>query len=266
MNTIIKFVKDIYKQRRLIFFLAKHEFIARYTGTLAGMLWAILHPLATIIVFWFVFSVGFKISVPGKLPFLLYFVCGLVPWLMFSEVINTSTNGIRSNLNLIKKTVFPSEIYPIVYILTSTVSHIVLFILILLLLLLHDIPFSLYITQVIFYYFCLFFLMTGICWILSALNVFHRDVAQGVPIMLNLWFWLTPLVWSIDIIPEKYNWILIMNPVVYVVEGYRNSLLYQVPFWTDITGGIYFFTISGIIFVTGAFVFHKFKMEFADTF
>ena len=266
MKSVIKFIMSIIKQRHLIIFLAKHEFIVRYTGTLAGTLWAILNPLATILVFWFVFSVGFKISVPGKLPFLLYFVCGLIPWLMFNEVIIASTNGVRSNLNLIKKTVFPSEIYPFVYILASTVSHIVFFVIALLLLWLHGVHFSLYIVQILFYYFCLIFLMVGICWILSALNVFHRDIGQGVPILLNLWFWATPLIWNVDSIPEKYSWILFINPIAYVVEGYRKSLLYQVPFWDDISAGIYFFILSCVIFVIGALVFKKFKMEFADTF
>lgn len=264
MKKLLIFFTDIFKHRHLILFLAKHEFIARYTRTLGGILWSVINPLFTVLVFWFVFSVGLKISVPGELPFLLYFVSGLVPWLMFNEVITTSTNGVRNNLNLIKKTPFPSEIYPLVYIFSSTFTHVIYFIILLILMYFNDIPLSMYVLQIPFYYFCLVFFMLGICWALSALNVIHRDVSQGVPILLNLWFWATPLIWSIEMIPEKYNWIIFLNPVVYVVEGYRQSLLYGMPLWEDVNFGLYFFIISIFMFVLGALIFNKFKMEFAD--
>ena len=264
MNKIIKFLIGIYKQRHLIIFLAKHEYFARYTGTMLGVLWSVFNPVATVLVFWFVFSVGLKISVPGELPFLIYFVCGLIPWLMFNDVISTSTNGVRNNLNLIKKTIFPSEIYPFVYVLASSVTHLVYIIIAIVLLWLHGISLSFYFIQIIFYYTFLVFFMIGLCWVLSALNVFHRDIGQAVPIMLNLWFWATPLIWSIDMIPEKYAWVLKINPLVYIVEGYRKSLLYDVPFWQDMLSTVTFLCLSTIIFFIGAIVFRKFKMEFAD--
>lgn len=264
MKNLTLFFTDIFKHRNLIAFLAKHEFVARYTRTLGGMLWSILNPLATVLVFWFVFSVGLKITTPSEVPFLLYFVSGLVPWLLFNEVVTTSTNGIRDNLNLIKKTPFPSEIYPFVYILASSFTHIIYLIIVLILMWFNELPISVYILQLPFYYCCLVFFMVGLCWILSALNVLHRDIGQGLPILLNLWFWSTPLIWSVDMIPEKYNWIILFNPIVYVVEGYRSSLLYQAPFWESINAGIYFFIISVIIFLLGGAIFNKFKIEFAD--
>jgi len=264
MNKSANFLKGIYKQRHLIVFMAKREFIARYMGTLGGSMWAILNPLITVVVFYFVFSLGFKVSGPGNQSFLLYFVCGLIPWLMFNEVINASTNGIRNNLSLIKKTVFPSEILPFVYILSFSISHLVFFIITIILLMVYNILPSIYIFQIFFYYLCLIFLMTGMCWILSALNVFHRDVGQGVPIVLNILFWMTPLIWSVEMVPERYKWIYMVNPLAYIIEGYRKSLLYQTPVWDDINSIIYFIIFSSIVFIIGAMVFHKFKMEFAD--
>ena len=123
LQRLFNFIYTIYQQRHVIKFLAKREFYSRYVGTLAGVLWAIIHPLLTVIIFWFIFSVGFKVTGPSNLPFLLYFMTGLAPWLMFSEVLMISTNGVRGNLGLIKKTTFPSEVLPFVYLGAASITH-----------------------------------------------------------------------------------------------------------------------------------------------
>lgn len=245
-------------------FLAKREFLARYVGTIAGSIWALVYPLLTVFIFWFIFSVGFKVKGPGDLPFVLYFICGLTPWLMFNEVLSSSTDGIRQNLSLIKKTVFPSEILPWVYILSAIVSHIIFILIAISLVVANGIPLSLYILQLPFYLFAMCFFLTGLCWIVSALNVFYRDIGQAVPIILNFWFWMTPLVWTIEMIPAQYHWILKINPIVFVVEGYRNSLLYRQPIWADLQELGYFLILSTIVFAIGAIIFSRFKLEFAD--
>jgi lipopolysaccharide transport system permease protein/teichoic acid transport system permease protein len=128
----------------------------------------------------------------------------------------------------------------------------------------NDVTFSLYIFQVFYYFVALCFFLLGISWIVSALNVFHRDIGQGLTVILNLWFWLTPIVWTVDIVPEKYRWLLQLNPLEYIVEGYRKSLLYHQPIWGNITGGVYYWLTAAVVFVAGALLFRRLKPEFAD--
>ena len=116
IKRLTHFLTNIYRHRHMINIMARREFETRYVGTHGGALWAITHPLALVVIFWFVFSVGFKAQGPGNTPFVLYFVSGLVPWLMFNEVLGASTNGVTGNVHLVKKTIFPTEILPLVFV------------------------------------------------------------------------------------------------------------------------------------------------------
>lgn len=264
MKRLINFLANIYRHRHMINIMARREFETRYVGTLGGALWAIAHPVALVAVFWLVFSVGFKVQGPNNSPFILYFVSGLVPWLMFNEVLGASANGVIRNVHLVKKTIFPTEILPLVYLAAGAISHVVFLLIMLALFAVHDVTFSIYMFQVLYYFVALCFFLLGISWIVSALNVFHRDIGQGLTVILNLWFWLTPIVWTIDIVPEKYHWLLQLNPLWYVIDGYRKSLLYQQPVWADVTASAYYWLAAAVIFVVGALLFRRLKPEFAD--
>jgi len=264
LQRLFNFIFTIYQQRYLIKFLTKREFVSRYIGTLAGVLWAIIHPLFTIMVFWFIFSVGFKVTGPSEIPFLLYFVTGYAPWLMFSEVLIISTNGARGNLVLIKKTTFPSEVLPFVYMGAASITHAIFLIIIIMLMFFYSVPFSFYIVQVFYYYIVLCFFLIGLCWILSAANVFHRDVGQAIGIIINFWFWLTPIIWVKEIIPSNYQWLIFINPMTYIIEGYRKSLLYQESLFLDFPVTIYFLSLSALSFAMGALIYKRLKLEFAD--
>ncbi len=260
----IRFLATLYRCRRTISFLARKEFSTRYAGTLGGTLWAIFHPLATVLVFWLVFSVGLRIKVPEQVPFLLYFMAGLVPWLTLNEVLTLSTQAVRNNAQLIKKTTFTSEVLPVVYLLAALVGHAVMLGITCLLVLYHGLPLTLHVLQVFIYLAALSVLALGLGWIVAALNVLHRDVGQAISIVLNLWFWATPIVWARELLPAHLSWVLDLNPMTYIVEGYRNSLLYREPFWENEIGTLSFFLMAGTIFMFGAMVFHRLKIEFAE--
>lgn len=264
MKFLTGFISNIYRQRHMIIYMAKREFIMRYAGTMGGFLWAVLHPVATVLIFWFVFAVGFKLQGQGDTPFILYFICGYVPWLTFNEVLLISTNGIRNNLHIIKKTVFPSEILPFVYIGAASISHLVFLSMVMIIILLNGIELSRYFLQIVLLYFLLCYLLTGLSWILSALNVIHRDVGQAITIILNLWFWMTPVVWTKNMMPEKYQWLLEINPVTFIVSGYRKSLIYNESIITDYNQILVNLLIATFLFITGAIVFRRLKYEFAD--
>lgn len=261
---LANFLRNIYSCRDIVRTMAAHELANRYVGTLGGALWTIAHPVAMILVYWFVFSVGFKAQGPAGMPFILYFVSGLLPWLFFNETLTASISSVTGNAHLVKKLVFPTEVLPVVHIAAGLVAHGVLVAVFLVLLGYHGIYPSVYIAQLPYYLVMLIVLTLGMSWLLAALHVFYRDIGQAMTVLLNFWFWLTPIVWTIDIVPERYRWLLHINPFYFLVEGYRNALVYQKPMWATPHDALYFTVIALALFTLGAAVFRRLKPEFHD--
>jgi len=244
--------------------MVRHDMISRYVGTLGGALWAIIHPLTTVLIFWLVFSVGFKANGPSGTPFIVYFITGFAPWLLINSTILSNVSIISANVHLVKKTVFPVEVLPLVRLISETVTHILFLVILSCVLGFYGYYPTLFTLQVLYYFFAECILVLGLSWLLSALQVFHRDISQAAGIILNLWFWLTPIVWSTDMISEDFRWLLQINPVIYIVDGYRNSFLMQRGAWLDLWGGGSYWFITGIILMSGALCFRKLKPHFAD--
>ena len=264
MLRIIAFLGRLYRYREMIWAMAKHDLASRYIGTIGGLLWAILHPAATVVIYWVVFSLGFKAMGPSGMPFVLYFVSGLVPWILFNNTIMTSVSAVTGKPHLVKRIVFPTEVLPIVNLVAETFTHVAMLSILFGVIWYYGYKPSPFLFQTAYYYIALCFFVIGLSWLLSSLQVFHRDVGQGVAVLLNFWFWLTPVVWTNDMIPEKYRWMLQLNPLAYVVDGYRKSLLHQQPAWADVSGGACYWLAAAAMFVLGAFVFRRLKPEFAD--
>lgn len=263
MYRLVAFIFKLYRYRGVIWAMAKHDVASRYAGTIGGVLWAVLHPALTIVTYWFVFSVGFKAQGTAGMPFVLYFVSGLVPWLFFNEVLISSMNAVITNAPLIKKTVFPAEILPLVHFVSGTFAHLVLFFLLCILAGIYGYGPKWTVIQVIYYYLALGCFLLGLSWLVGSLQVFHRDLGQAMTALLSLWFWLTPIVWSLEMIPPSLRSIFEFNPIYYVIEGYR-SLMTGVPFWTHGMEALRFWSITVVALLIGAYVFRRLKAEFAD--
>lgn len=263
LDRLVAFVSKLYRYRGVIWALAKHDMASRYVGTIGGVFWAVLHPALTVAIYWFVFAVGFKAQGPAGMPFILYFVSGLVPWLFFSEVLVSSMNAVTANSSLIKKTVFPSEVLPLVHFVSSSFSHFVLLVILCILAWSYGYGLKFTIIQVVYFYGALGCFSLGLSWLLGALQVFHRDLSQAMSAVLSLWFWLTPVVWSAEIIPSQFKIILEFNPIYYVVEGYR-SMITGVPLWLHWREALCFWLVTGPVLLLGAYVFKRLKPEFAE--
>lgn len=244
--------------------LAVRDLQSRYVGTLGGILWTFAHPLAVITIFYFVFAVGFKSQGPAGTPFMLWFVCGLVPWLFFNETLMAATDSITRHAHLIKKTVFPSEILPLVNITAGLVPHTIFLVLVSGLLVWYHVPFTAERVLVVYFLFCTCVLLVGLGWLLSAIQVFYRDVSHALSIVLNLLFWTTPIVWSPEMIPEGYRGLLFCNPIYYLVEGYRGLLVFNETVWPSAGHTAYFWCVVTAAFMAGAYVFSRLKPEFTD--
>ncbi len=254
----------VFGQRHLIFAMAKREIASQYVGSLLGFIWTFIHPLVLIFVFWFVFSVGFKAKPMNDIPFVVWLTAGMAPWFLFSQILTTSVGSIVVHANLIKKTVFHSEILPIISIVCASVTHLVFLVLLLCLLAFQGIEFSWYALQFFYYLFCLWVLTLGVSWIVASLNVFLRDVAQIVGVVVQVGFWATPVFWDSQIMPTRVQMLLKLNPVYYIVQGYRDSFIYQVGFWDHPYLTLYFWVVTLSVLCVGVVIFQRLKPQFAD--
>jgi ABC-type polysaccharide/polyol phosphate export permease len=262
VHTIGHLLSTIYRHHAMIYALAWRDLQSRYAGTLAGILWAFAHPVAVISIFYFVFAIGFRSQGSGSTPFILWFVSGFVPWLFFNEALTSITDSVVRNAHFIKKTVFPSEVLAVVHLSSSLVPHAVFTILLAAMLAYYHVAFHFFMLLTLYFVVCTCVLVIGLGWLLSAMQVFYRDISHGLGIGLNLLFWVTPIVWSPDNLPEQYRPLLAYNPLYYIIQGYRSVLIsHQLP---ELGQTLFFWTIALLLFLAGAYVFERLKPEFAD--
>lgn len=265
IKIIKNFILSIFHNRELIISLSKREVAAQYRGSLLGFVWTIITPLIMITIFWFIFSVGFKSQPMNDVPFVIWLTAGLSIWSFFSESIQSSTEVLIHNAQLIKKTLFQPQILPIVKILSSLFNHFIFLSILILLIVIQGLPISFYFLQSIYYLFCTAVLAISISWITSSLTVFIRDISKITAIILQVGFWATPIFWDIGIMDsEKIQQILKLNPMFYIVQGYRDSFIYSTPISAHIEETIIFWSITLILLIFGGFLFNKLKPHFAD--
>lgn len=267
-NNLFSLPKNIYQNRRLILKLAGNDFRTRYAGSYLGMIWAFIQPIVTILVYWFVFTVGFKPDMQTiGIPFVLYLVAGIVPWFFFQDALVGGTNAFLEYHYLVKKVVFQISVLPVVKILAALIVHgfFVLFTLIL-----YGcygrLP-DLYSLQIVYYSFCIVVLVLGICFVTSSVVVFFRDLTQIINIGLQIGIWLTPIMWVAEnVLPNHplLQKILMLNPLYYVVSGYRDAFIQKHWFWEQPLWTLYFWCFVMICFVLGSWVFKRLRPHFAD--
>lgn len=258
------FIKDICQGRRMIIELARNDLKNRFLGSYLGIVWAFVQPVVTILIFWFVFQVGFKSAPVEDFPFILWLICGMIPWNFFSESVMGSANSIIDNSYLVKKVVFKVNVLPIVRIISSLFIHVFFIAIIFIMFLIYGYKPSIYNLQVIYYLCASIVLIIGISWITSSLVIFLRDLGQIINIVLQFGFWLTPIFWSFKIMPEKYHFVFKLNPMYYIIEGYRDSFINHVWFWHHYNLTINFWMITCAILITGIVLFKKLRPHFAD--
>jgi len=260
----IDFLISLYKSRQLIFRLAVNDFKVKYLGSMLGISWAFLQPTLTIMIFWFVFQVGFKNAPVDNFPFILWLICGMIPWFFFNDALINATSSILDNAYLVKKVVFRVGILPFVKITSALFIHIFFIAVIFIMFMLYGYSPTAYSLQAFYYTFAMCMLLLGLVWLTASIVVFLKDIAQVIAVFLQFAFWLTPIFYPIKIVPAKFQFILKMNPILYIVEGYRDAFINHIWFWDHYNQTIYFWIVTVFFLVIGGTIFRKLRPHFAD--
>lgn len=260
----VEFLLDIYKNRDLILTLTKRDLKSRYLGSAFGLIWAFAQPTVTIFVMWFVFQYGLRTPPVIDFPFSLWLISGLIPWFFLSETVQTATSAVLEYSFLVKNVTVRLSVLPIVKILAALIVHGFLVLLMFGFYGCYGIAPDIYCIQIIYYLFSGIVLLLGISWATSSVILFVRDVGQAVTIVTQLAFWATPIIWNINLVPPRYQWIVKLNPIIYIIEGYRDALIYKVWFWEHPAMSMYFWGFTVFVFCCGALMFKRLRPHFAD--
>lgn len=257
---------ELYQNRHLIWKLAKNDFKKRYAGSYLGAVWAMAQPVVTVVMYYIVFDKIFPAQrQSGEVPFVLFLTAGLVPWFYFSEALNNGTNALLEYNYLVKKVVFKISILPIIKIIAATFIHVFFVCVLLIVSVGYGYYPSIYTIQLLYYSVCLFIFVLALSYTTCAVVVFFKDLSQIINIALQIGMWATPILWDINSIEE--GWILTvlkLNPMVYIVNGYRSAIYEKGWFFQDFFSTMYFWIVTVVLFGFGALVFKRLKVHFAD--
>lgn len=254
-------LRSLWEYRELLYFLTWRDIKVRYKQTALGAAWAILQPMATMLIFSLFFGRLVKVPSDG-IPYPLFAFAALVPWTFFSNGLNQSSNSLIASANLLKKVYFPRLAIPIATVLAGVVDFILAFLVLLLLIVYYRMTPTINIVWTPLFLALAFITSLGVGLWMSALNVKYRDVRYVIPFLIQIWLFATPVAYPSSLLSQPWRTIYGLNPMVGVVEGFRWALL-----GTATAPGLMFVASSVaalLILITGAFYFRYMEKTFAD--
>lgn len=251
--------KDLYKYREFLKTSIKKEFRGKYKKSFLGVLWSFLNPLCQLLIYALVFPFILRVDVDNYTMFL---VVALIPWTFFNMTVIQSAASVVANGGIIKKVYFPREILPLSVATSNLLNFFITSGLVLIALLISGIGIKSSILVLPFVILMQYILQLGLAFILSSITVFVRDVEYIINIFIMLMFYLCPIVYSADMIPDKFLLLFKLNPMFHIIGYYREILYYQrIP---EISGMLILFIVSVIILVIGYKIFNKLQKKFAE--
>lgn len=251
--------KNLYNYRELLKTSVKKEIRGRYKNSFLGVIWSFLNPLLQILVYAIIFPI---ILATKQEYYVIFLCCGLIPWNFFSTAINRAAFTMVENGNIIKKVYFPREILPISIVTSEAVNFLISTIIIVAFVMFYGLG----ITHVIIYYplvlLVQYVLLLGISFIVSSITIYVRDLQHLIGVALQLFFYATPIVYAADAIPEQFRAVLNLNPMTYIINGYRDIFYNQVK--PDIMGLLILLAIMIGVCVIGYLIFNKLQKGFAE--
>lgn len=250
---------NLYNYRELLKSNVKKEIRGKYKGSFLGVLWSFINPLLTVLIYAVIFPYIMRVQDDN---YLIFLICGVIPWTFFTTVMSQGMICIRMNAGIIKKVYFPREILPISVAMSGLVNFFISCLIILVFCIFGGIGISwhlLFLPLIAFVHFCF---TLGLILALSAINIYIKDMEYIVQFLVNMLFYATPILYNVTLFPENLRWILNLNPMTHIINAYRDIFMYhQLPGFSSF---IFMITISFIVLVVGLMIFKKLQKGFAE--
>ena len=254
-------LKEIWLYRELIYFLTKRDIKVRYKQTLLGGLWAVIQPVFAMLIFTLFFGRLAQIPSDG-IPYPIFVYAGLLPWTYFANAVTASGNSMVNSANLISKVYFPRTIVPASAAMAGLLDLLIAMSVLAVMMAYYRMPPGWGIILLPVLILLTFLCAVGVGLWLAALNVQYRDVQYVIPFIVQIWLFVTPVIYPVSLVPASYRWLLSFNPMGGLINAYRNSILGHQPIDWLMLG------ISGCVivsvFVSGLYYFRKVEKTFAD--
>ena len=254
-------IQNIYRMLCIV----KYEILSENRDSNLGMLWVVLDPLIQILSYWFAFGVGIRGGNPiNDIPYITWMLAGIVPWFFLSASIREGVSSIHRKNSILKKMKFPISILPTTVVFKAAFYHVVTFMITYVFIVFKGLKPSWNNFNIIYYLFATIAFSISLSMITSVLNMFTRDVKKAINASMRLLMFVTPILWTMEKLPEKIQIIMKCNPIYYIVEGYRESLFTQNTMLDRGYETIVFWLIVTIFFMIGSTLMYKFKHKLID--
>jgi lipopolysaccharide transport system permease protein len=254
-------LRELWDYRGLLFFLSWRDVIVRYKQAVLGVAWAILNPLITMVVFTLVFSKFLGVQSSGDLPYAIFSYSALLPWNLFAGALSRSSVSLVARANLLTKVYFPRLVIPFSAVLAGVVDFAIAFVMLLVLMVFYDVSYSWTMLWVpLLMVLCLLTALSVSLW-LAALNVLYRDVQYIVPFIIQRGMYLSPVIYPITKVPERYQWIFALNPMSGVIQGFRWAVVGDAAPGKLLIASV---AVTVILLISGMFYFKRMERTFAD--
>ena len=273
MKALLRVLKEQFLSLPLIIRLAAYETKSKYQMNYLGVLWQFLNPLIQMLAYWFVFGIGIRkssemITGVGEVPFIIWMLAGLIPWFFISPTILDGSNSVYKRINMVAKMNFPISSLPSVAIAANLFSYFVMMAIYVIVLLAFGIYPNLQWLEYIYYLFCMIVFMFAFSLFNSTISVLVRDYQFLLQSVTRLLFFLLPIFWDIstqlgDKHPALLN-VIKLNPLFYIIDGFRNSFFDGSWFFEDITYTLYFWAFTLLLLTVGSVLHMKFRDRFVD--
>ena len=252
--------RELLQYRDLFYFLVWRDIKVRYKQTVLGALWAVIQPVMYMVVFSIFF--GRLAGIPSDgLPYPIFFYAGFLPWMLFSSAVTQSSNSVVGSAHLITKVYFPRIIIPTASVGSALVDFAVASIVLGVLMLYYGIAPGVGLLMAPLFVAGVVVAALGVGLLIAALNVAYRDFRYVVTFLLQLWLFLTPIVYPVSLVPERWQWLMRLNPLTGLIEGFRAALLNRPIDWGGVAVG---FAITAVVLAVGAAYFRSTERSFAD--
>lgn len=266
-NSIRQIVREQFENLNLIFRMATFDVKGMYQLHYLGTFWQFLNPAIQVSIYWLVFGIGLRNGAPvGDVPFFLWLLMGLIPWFFISPSIIQGANSIYQKVSLVSKMNFPVSILPTIKIVSNSFQFVILLLILQIILLIYGIKPSVYLLQLPYYIICLYVFLFSFAILSSTIATIVRDFQMLLQSMMRMLLYMSPVLWNPagDMVPDFLSNLLKLNPLYYIIEGFRSSMLGQGWFFEDLTYTAYFWALTFAFLYIGTKVHMKFRDNFMD--
>ena len=266
MHTFIEILKDHIQYKQQIFKLAKADIVKTYRGAALGWAWAIIKPAVTIFVYWFAFQIGIRSGKPVEgYPFFLWLIAGLIPWFYINDMLTQGTESIRRYSYLVTKMKFPISTIPTFVSISKLMVNLFLIVVMILIFVFMGYSPNIYIIQLPIYIMLSFIFFTVFSLFASLLACMSKDFSNLIKSLVTAVFWLSGIVWNVNTIDIPWlKTLLKVNPVTYLVEGFRNCFIHKIWIWESPKTLLCFLAILIVMTILSIFIYKKLRKEIPD--